>query len=236
MRQPKPTQRFLLLSLLVLALAPLSSFAEERPEGMSVTSDLRTDDDRGRGGERDLVGTVLAVAPDGDSFVIRTGRDQVRVEASGGVRVWFRGRHYRVRDLERGDRVAVDLTGSWWRARARSVEVLESVSHRGRYGQDDGRYDRYDDRYDRDDRYGRTLSGRVISYDARRDRMVVRTSSGRDWVVDARRLRASHGPAWERGVRAGEWIELEGRFVGRVFVAEWIGRDARSDYGRYGRR
>ncbi|HVR43105.1 MAG TPA: DUF5666 domain-containing protein, partial [Thermoanaerobaculia bacterium] len=127
------------------------------------------------------------------------------------------------RDLERGDRVAVDLVSARGALRARSVRVLESVSHRGGYGLDGRR--------------GTLLEGRIVGIDARRDRLVVRGDRGRPITVDGRRLDRSHGRAWARGLRVGEPVRIHGSFNRRgVFVAEWLGADRRHDGGRGRRR
>ncbi|HEY0592318.1 MAG TPA: hypothetical protein VGF40_11165, partial [Thermoanaerobaculia bacterium] len=236
-------------SLAGAALLPLSAIADDRPDWR--TQSVQTAQARRA---YDLTGTVVSVRGDGDGFVLRTGRQDVYVEAEGGVRVYYRGRAYRVRDLERGDRVAVDLGSSSYgrTARARSVEVLESVSD-GRYGYDPyGRDDRYrrDDRYGRDDRYDRDrgryddsyghrgnelLRGYVVSLNRGRDTMVVRAENGRQYEVDARPLVETHGRNWDRGVRRGEYVELRGMFHGRIFVADAISTAGYDRYGRYGR-
>lgn len=242
MKKAQSIQYFLLLTLAAVALVPLSAIADDRPDWR--TGNAQTVQARRSG--YDLTGMVVSVRGDGDGFVLRTGNRDVYVEAEGGVRVHYRGRSYRVRDLERGDRVAVDLSSSSYgrTARARSVEVLQSASD-GRYGYDPN-YGR-DDRYRRDDRYGRdgryddayghrgndVLRGHVVSVNRGRDTMVIRTDRGRNVEVDARPLVQRRGRNWERGIRRGEYVEVRGMFHGRIFVADAI-RDA--GYDRYGRR
>ncbi len=240
MRKAQSIQRFLLLMLTGVALLPLSAIADDRPDWR--TGSAQAVQARRTG---DLTGTIVDIRSNGDGFVLRTRGRDVYVEARGGVVAHYRGRRYRIRDLERGDRVAVDLISSSGRyLRARSVEVLQSVSD-GRYGRDPygrddryGRDDPYDDRYD--DPYGQhrgndVLSGRVVSIDARRDLMIVR-ANGRDVEVDARPLVQRQGRNWERGIRTGEYVELRGMFHGRVFVADSIGRSGGYGYDPYGRR
>lgn len=240
MTQTTRIQRLLGAALFAAAFVPLSAFAEERPDwrtgktqvqGETQVVQAQVAQGVRRGGERDLRGTVMSVDHDGDGFRLESNRGIVYVRATGGVPVYYDGRRYRVRDLERGDRVTVDLVDSSGYARARSVEVTRSISD-SRYGRDD-RYDRgrdrYDDRYDdRNDRYRdeRSLAGQVVQLDARRDVMVVRVDR-RDVRVDARQLRRSHGSDWERAVRVGEHIQLEGYWSNNgLFVAEWMGRRA----------
>ena len=194
-------------------------FADDRPEWR--TKQVRPNVNDRRGGDSDLRGTVVAVQQNGDGFILRTGRREVRVDARGGVPAYYNGRRYRIRDLERGDQVAVDLiSNSWGGYRARSVEVLRSVSHDGRYG--DGRYGGYDP-YDRDDRYGEygryeRIAGQVVSFDGRRDVMILRTSSRQEMAVDIGRVRNRTS----RAIRVGDWLELEGTYDGRTFVADRI--------------
>jgi hypothetical protein len=201
----------------------MSMFADERPDWR--TTQVRPKINDRRGGDSDLEGTVVAVRQNGDEFILRTRRGEVRVDARGGVPAYYNGRRYRIRDLERGDRVAVDLisSSSRGRYRARSVEVLRSVSHDGRYG--DGRYGDYDpyDRDNRDDRYGdygryERISGQVVSFDGRRDVMILRTSSREELAVDIARVRNRTSQA----IRVGDWLELEGTYDGRTFIADRI--------------
>src|SRR5688572_10923011 len=227
MRQRQFLQRVLFFSAAVLFVAPMSMFAEERPEWR--TKQVRPNVNDRRGGESDLQGIVVSVRQNGDEFILRTGRREVRVDARGGVPAYYNGRRYRIRDLERGDQVSVDLiSSSWGRYRARSVEVLRSVSHGGRYG--DGRYGGYDP-YGRDDRYGdydrdhrgeygryERIAGQVVSFDGRRDVMILRTSSRQQMAVDIGRVRNRTS----RAIRVGDWLELEGTYNGRTFVADRI--------------
>jgi hypothetical protein len=237
MKKVQSIQRFLLLMLAAALLAPLSAIAEDRPDwrtGSVVEVQAR------RGGA-DLTGTVVGVRSNGDGFVLRTRGRDVYVEAKGGVRAYYRGRAYRIRDLERGDRVAVDLRSTSSRVlKARSVEVLQSVSD-GRYRRDG----RYDDRYGRNDRYGRDpygrndgygqhrgnelLRGQIVRVDHRRYTMIVRTDGRRDVEVDTRPLMDQRGA--DRSLRTGDYVELRGMFHGRIFVADAVSRSDR--YGRY---
>ena len=223
-------QRVVMIAIAGLGIGTMSLSAEERPDWRTsgTTMEVRAPRDSSRV-RADLSGTVVAVHGSGDRFVLRTSRGDIQVEAKGGVPVYFRGMRYRVRDLERGDRVAVDLKSDRGRKlHARSVEVITSRSHSGR----DYRGDyRGDDRGDyRGERY---LTGRVISFDARRDILIVRTNQGRDVRVDGRRLDDRHGRSWPTSIRVGDWIELSGNWNRRgVFVAEEIGRDRRGGYGR----
>jgi hypothetical protein len=219
MRQHQFLQRVLFFSAVLLFLAPMSMFADERPDWR--TKQVRPNVNDRRGGDSDLQGTVVSVRPNGDEFILRTRRGEIRVDARGGVPAYYNGRRYRIRDLERGDQVAVDvISSSRGRYRARSVEVLRSVSHDGRTG--DGRYGDYDP-YDRGDRYGEygryeRISGQVVSFDGRRDVMILRTSSRQELAVDIARVRNRTS----RAIRIGEWLELEGTYDGRTFIADRI--------------
>jgi hypothetical protein len=228
MRQHQFLQRVLFFSAVVLFVAPMSMFADERPEWR--TKQVRPNVNDRRGGDSDLQGTVVSVRQNGDEFILRTRRGEVRVDARGGVPAYYNGRRYRIRDLERGDQVAVDLiSSSRGGYRARSVEVLRSVSHDGRYG--DGRYGGYDP-YDRDDRYGEygsdgrnggygryeRIAGQVVSFEGRRDVMILRTSSRQQIAVDIGRVRNRTS----RAIRIGDWLELEGTYDGRTFIADRI--------------
>lgn len=233
MTQHTLLQRLVRFSTMALLLAPLSGFAEERPnwrtmEGQ-VASNLRGDDGHEVRHIRnaDLEGEVLAVAPDGDSFILSTRGRRMHVAAKGGVVVYYRGARYRIRDLERGDLVAVDLFSGRSNPRARSVEVIRSVSHR-RDARSGGRWGN-----DRDDRNGRNgvVVGQLVSLDARRETMVLRVD-GRDLRVDARQLDSREGRSWERSLRIGDRVEVSGRWDSRgTFVAESI--RSNGGYGRY---
>ncbi|HUP64099.1 MAG TPA: DUF5666 domain-containing protein [Thermoanaerobaculia bacterium] len=218
-------QRVVMTAIAGLAIGAMSLSAEERPDWRTsgMTMEVRAPRDTSRI-SADLSGTVVAVHGSGDRFVLRTSRGDIQVEAKGGVPVYFRGARYRVRDLERGDRVAVDLkSGRGRKLHARSVEVISSRSHFSR-----------DYRDYRGDRY---LTGRVISFDARRDILIVRTNQGRDVRVDGRRLDVRHGRSWPASIRVGDWVEVSGNWSRNgVFIAEELGRDRRDGYGRgYGR-
>lgn len=239
MKKVQSIQGFLLLMLAAIAFVPLSVIAEDRPDWR--TNGAQTI--KARKGGWDLTGTVVDVDRDGDGFALRTRGRDIYIQAQGGVSARYRGRRYRIRDLERGDRVAVDLLSTASRVpRARAVEVLESVAETGRYGRDPyGRNDRNDDYgrsdgYDRNDRYGQDgrderLTGRIVSIDARREVMVVRADSRRDVQVDGRALARAYGRDWDRGLRTGDRVELRGMFHGGLFVADAI--EGGSGYGRY---
>jgi hypothetical protein len=204
-------QRVGLLVVVLALLAPLSSFADSRP-------DWRTGEDvlnySSRGSRGDIEGTVVRVARNGDDFDLRTRRGTVRVDAKGGVRVHYRGQQYRVRDLQPGDYVAVQLRGnSRNRLRAQSVEVLDSRS-RGGYG----RNDRYDPWGRNDSRVSR-LQGQVVSLDLRRDLLVIRTEARRDVRVYTRELDRRHGARWAQGLQRGDWVEIRGYSERDRFVA-----------------
>lgn len=229
MTQHGLTQRFVVLSIVLAVLTPLSLIAEERPAAR--TKVYAGDRDRDGRGDRDLTGIVVSVNPNGDEFLLRSRGRDLLIDARGGVSAYYQGRRYRIRDLERGDRVAVDISSTTSRgARARSVEVLRSVSERGRdnRGRNNGNLEN-GNRYDR-------LEGRVVSFDARRDVMIVRADSGRDVAVDTRAIRLNSG-SWERSLRVGDRVELGGRFDGRNFLAQTIssGNDQYRGDDRYGR-
>ena len=229
MTQHGLTQRFVVLTLVLAVLTPMSLIAEDRPTAR--TDVYAGDPDRDERGDRDLTGVVVSVNPNGDEFLLRARGRDLLIDARGGVTAYYQGRRYRIRDLERGDRVAVDISSTNSRgARARSVEVLRSVSDRGRNnrGRNNGNRDN-GNQYDR-------LEGRLVSFDARRDVMIVRADSGRDVAVDTRALRLNGGN-WERSFRIGDRVELDGRFDGRNFVAQTIS-DGNGQYrgnDRYGR-
>ncbi|MBW3563197.1 MAG: hypothetical protein KY459_00550 [Acidobacteria bacterium] len=226
-----------------LSLAPVYAQSDERPvqgtegtvigERVTGQAELRTSPDRG-----DLEGVVLSVNPNGDDFVLRTNGTDVLVDARGGVKAWYQGRAYRIRDLERGDVVDVHLysTSSRDYFRARSVDVLRSVSH-DRYGNDryrddryrdgryrDHRYPRYSDRYDqgyRDDWRRRELAQRV-SFDGRvvfvrrdLDLIRVRTQRGRNLNVDLSRLSNRS----YRKLKVGDYLVVSGYLMNGSMVA-----------------
>lgn len=212
-------QRVVFVLVAILGAAPVSLIADDRPD--SSTRMVQLEGYRGERGY-DLEGVVVAVNPNGDDFVLRSRGRQVRVDARGGVVAWYQGRRYRIRDLERGDRIVVDLATSRSRyPRARSVEVIESVSRRG-YGRNQ----------DRDGRYGQGrfdfVGGSIVSFNSRRDLIQLRTDSGRDISVDTRRLRNE----WTQGLRGGDWVEFQGYYSGRVFVADSVSNRRDRDRGR----
>lgn len=213
MTQAKWFLRFAAAAVILGGAVTLSAFADDRPGARTYQSDVRVAQ---RG---DISGIVTRVAGDGDDFSLRTSRGDVRIEAKGGVPVYYRGRTYRVRDLERGDRVAVDLRGNGRKLKARSVQVLSSAS-RGRYN--DGWYgDRDNRRYD--DRYRmQSVDGRVRSFDSRRGVMYVETSRRETIAVDVRYLDRYEGRDWARYLRPGDYVRLTGRWDGRMFQAERI--------------
>lgn len=224
-------QRVVQTAVLMTLFGALSTFADDRLEGRTEV---------GRYGPRDIVGTVTRVAGDGDDFWLRTSRGEVRIEAKGGVRVHYNGQTYRIRDLDRGDYVAVDLQNSSRnKLKARSVEVLRSVSGYGGYGRggyDDygrGGYDGYGrGGYDDGRRYAR-LEGQVVSLDTRRDVMVVRTRSRGDALVNVRELERRYGSSWARDLRRGEWVSIEGYWNGRTLVATALDQRVGWDDGRW---
>ncbi|HVT45654.1 MAG TPA: hypothetical protein VMT00_14840 [Thermoanaerobaculia bacterium] len=218
MTQVQLIQRVVVVSVALLFVAPMSMIAEDRPQMETALhlSDVRDQ----RSGRTDLDGVVVSVARNGNSFVLRNGRTTHRIDARGNVPVHFLGRRYRVRDLEPGDRVAIDLVSrSNRQLRARAVHVLQSISHRR---PDDRRYHR--GRYDR-------FEGRVISLDLRRNLLVVRTDARRDVRIDTRQL-DTRGSRSLRSIRIGDAVVLAGFFSGSTFVAESL--VTKND--RYGRR
>jgi hypothetical protein len=235
MKQSSRIKRFAVVGLFSLSLVPLSLSADDRSDWrtIGVQQDLRAG---GSGNVRaDVVGVVTSVARNGNDFTLRTNRGSVRIEAKGGVPVFYRGQRYRVRDLERGDRVAVDLqNASRNRPRARSIEVIESV--RGGGGRYDDRYGSRDPYGNRggygNDRYGRyeRLDGTVVSLDSRRGQMVVRTGARHDVLVDVRSFERTYGRDWNRSLRRGDRITLEGEYTRGAFVAHRIAS------GQYGYR
>jgi hypothetical protein len=206
MVQIKSFQKLVAAALFVAALAPLSMFADDRPDWRTDERSDRYSDRRG-----DIEGTIVSVARDGDDFYLRTRRGTVFVDARGGIHAYYRGERYRIRDLDPGDYVRVDVaSNSGNRLRARAVYVLDTGGRNG------GNWDRDNDR-DYDRRYD-TLSGRVISFDARRDLLLVRTSRG-DVRVATRELERRYGRNWSRSITVGEYVTFGGRFDGRTFVA-----------------
>lgn len=221
MRQRSGIQRLALLTLAAIAFLPSSLFAEDRPAERTTPIQAEV---YHRGDVRDLEGIVVDVSSDGDDILLRTGNGRVRIDAGGGVRVSYRGERFRVRDLERGDRIAVDLISTRGRRlRARSIEVLMSVSH-DRGNRRDRGPDRDRDRGWRDGDRDRTVSGQIASFDARLSQMSLRTRDGRNVIVDTRLLDRRYGRSWARSVRVGDWVEIEGEFDGWNFVAESFDR------------
>lgn len=220
MAQSKWFLRVAATAMFLGVLVPLSAFADDRPDRRTYDRDDRI----ARRG--DIAGVVTWVARDGDDFSLRTNRGDVRVEAKGGVPVYYRGQRYRVRDLERGDRVAVDLRGNGRTLKARSVEVISSRSSGrlgdGRYGRDDGRYGRDDGRYGDDQNRSRTLEGRIASFDERRGLMYLESSSRDTIAVDVRSLDRSAGRDWARGLNRGDYVQVVGLWNGRVLLAQRI--------------
>ena len=205
MNKRQTIQRLVSLSFVIAALAPLSLFADERPDWRTNNGQYETV----RNG--DLRGTVVSVSSDGDDFTINTRNQRVRIDASGGVPAYFNGRRMRIRDLRPGDVVTVSLRSTRDRyLKASSVEVLRT-SNRNPYN------DRYDQgSYDR-------ISGQIIAIDSRRDLLTVRTSDGRqgraDVVVNVRQM-SRGGTDWGRGLRTGDYVTMEGTWNGRTFVAQ----------------
>lgn len=220
-------QRVVVVLLAVLAVGSVSLFADERPDfGTELIQS-----DRYRGGRgSDLEGVVVWVNPNGDDFVLRTRGQELRIDARGGVVAFYQGRRYRIRDLERGDRILVDLASTRsGRPRARSVEVIESISDRG-YGRDrrsDDRYNRRD--RNRDGRHSRDrhdfVRGSIVSFNSGRNVVLLRTESGGDISVDTSRLRYD----WTQGLRGGEWVEFQGYYSGRVFIADSVSGERNRD-------
>jgi len=216
MTQHTTIQRFALSALAAIAVLPSSIFAEDRPEQRTTPIQAEV---YHRGDARDLEGIVVDVSGDGDDILLRTAKGRVLIDAGGGVRVFYRGERFRVRDLERGDRIAVALIStSGRRLRARSIEVLMSVSHERGNRRDGGR-DRDRDRRWRDGDRDSFVSGQIVSFDARRNQMSLRTRDGRNVIVDTRLLDRGYGRSWARSVRVGDWVEFEGEFDGWTFVA-----------------
>lgn len=224
----------------VFSFVPVYAQSDERPvqgtEGTAIgervtgQAELRTSPDRG-----DLEGVVLSVNPNGDDFVMRSNGTDVLIDARGGVKAWFQGRAYRIRDLERGDVVDVHLysTSSRDYFRARSVDVLRSVSH-DRYGND--RYRRYGDRYDvgyRDDWRRRDVSqrvsfdGRVVSVRRGLAVITVRTERGRNLNVDLSRLSNRS----YRSLKVGDYVVVRGYLLNGAMVATDL--DVRRVRGRW---
>ncbi len=230
MKQVSDSKWLIAATVLVFSVTGVSASGEERPDLRTAQADLRMDVRA-----PDVIeGVVADVTRDGDDVFLRTGGQTIRIEAHGGIKAWYQGRAYRVRDLERGDLIRVDLDDHQGnRYRARSIEVLRSISHDGPY---QGR-DRYDDRYDRDRRYDRdtrrdvSVEGRVARIDRRYDEMVLRIDARRELIVDLRRLdgRGRHSPMHK--VKVGDVVRVEGRLDRGVLVArdvdELHGRDRR---------
>jgi hypothetical protein len=203
MKEVQVLQRFTSIGVAVVVLASLSLFADDRHDWRTgISSEVRVQPGHGV-----LEGVVAAVSRNGHEIVVRDGRRDIRIDTRGSVPVHYRGHRYRVRDLERGDRVAVELRStSSTRLRARAVNVLWRVSHDGRY--DRGPSGRYS-----------SLQGQVVSVDHHRHLMVLRVDSRREVVVDTWQI--------DRGrsrvpFRKGDWVIVDGSFNGRFFVAQSV--------------
>lgn len=214
MKQGQWIQKLLLSSITAVFLLPLSLFADGSPQQWteSLHADVRVQPDHRR-----LEGVVLHVSSDGDTFLLETTRERVRIDARGGVAAYYQGRRYRIRDLERGDRVLVELrSSSSRRPRARSVEVLYSVSHDGRHRRNPG--------------IDHRIEGRVVSLDHARNLMLVRVDRRQEVRVDLGRLHRSDR-RWHNQIRVGDVVRIEGIFDGRIFrahslhPAQWNDRD-----------
>lgn len=218
------------LGSLILLVVGVSAFGDERPqEGTAIvggSAEVRVDAPVKVRNGAELEGTVIRVGRHGDYFQLRSGRDRVTVHANRGVKAWYRGTAYRVRDLEPGDEVIVKLKGSRDRYRAKRVDVIRSVSHdyhrsRRGYGYDDdwryadGRYG-YDDRRERfrDD----LLAGHLDYLDLRRGYLELRVDFFRTIRVDLGDLSRSELRRLRRATR-GDRIVLEGYFHDGLFYA-----------------
>ncbi|MGA7614245.1 MAG: hypothetical protein WBX15_03605 [Thermoanaerobaculia bacterium] len=235
-------QRVTTIAIAVFALSALSVFAEQR-------LDWRTNGPGDGGGSStqsrwDVEGVVDWVNPNGDEFTLRTNRGVLRIDAKGGIVAWYRGRRYRIRDLERGDRVGVDLSGSRSsRLHARSVTVLESVRDRA-YGQYDpyGPNDTYGRGYDQHgSRVTAYVEGTIVSIQRNRDLVVLHSDRVGDITIDTRALGRSDGNRWARGLHRGSYAAFSGWYSGRNFVADSLqrsgdgwrdGRGGQSDHDR----
>lgn len=144
---------------------------------------------------------------------LRAGRRVIDVQVPASVPVLWGGDRYRLRDLERGDKVRVTVdratrTGM----RARRIEVISSISER-RDSRGQGRNQRFD---------RGSLSGRVSSINHRNATFNVQTDDGRLIVVDALGLGSRRGRALN-DLAPGHRVTLRGEFIeGGAFRVESI--------------
>lgn len=213
MRQLAGIKGFMVMMILLGATMGVSAQEEQRPEWRTGSAELRMDV---RHDGEFVEGVVADVSRRGDELYVRSAGRTVRVEAGRGVEAWYRGRAYRVRDLERGDVVRIyGETRHRDRYRAESIEVLRSVSHEP-YGRDRG--DRW---YERDRGRVVRLEGRIVSLDRRYDEMIVRIDH-REILVDLGVLTSRRGHSSLRALRTGDYVRIDGRLDGSVLVAHGI--------------
>ena len=162
-----------------------------------------------------IEGEVRSVDTRARTLELRTSNGRhARVRYDGRTDVVYRDRRYSPTALERGDWVSVSVRGDRYErgAYARSVRVLRSARHDGRYG-DRGRDDGY-----RDDDYRggrRMLGGRVERVDRSRGVFQLRTEDhGRVWVTLPSRP-GSDVRARFRRLDRGDYVRVVGEFTDR---------------------
>lgn len=159
-----------------------------------------------------LTGTVRSVTTRDSRVVIETdARTMHTIFGSASTPVYYQGQVYRIRNIEVGDRVRVDVESATRDGvRARRIDVLASVSR--------------PDEAAAGNRMVTSIVGRVTRADARALTLRVATDRGREIRVDAQRATDRNGRRFRvSDVQSGDVLEISGQFLGTdTFRADTI--------------
>ena len=158
-------------------------------------------------------GTVRSVNGSENRIVIETSsRRLYTVRGTDDTPVMYRGTTYRIRNLEVGDEVSVDVSRmDEGEIRARRIDVVRNVA---------------DTSSTRNDRTYSSIVGTITRIDSRAETFRVQPDTGREIRVDASDATDASGRALRfADLRAGDGVEVSGRFESNdVFRAVTVRR------------
>lgn len=196
--------------------AGTTGVGDTRPLGSISTPTASGTTSNAAGSSSRIEATVRQVNGDDDRVVVETDRrEMITLRGSASTPVYYRGKTYRFRDLEQGDRIRIDADtsgGTTGEIRARSIEVVQSAQDQSGSARNSG------------GSTATTISGRVTQIDKARD--IVRIDNGRGEVrVD---LRAANDESGRRvraaGLQTNDRVDITGSYSGNsdVFIATTV--------------
>lgn len=170
-------------------------------------------------GGRTIEGVVRQVSARDNRLVIETSdRNMYNVSGTDSTPVYYKGEVYRVRNVEVGDRIRVQVeSGTGGDVRARIIDVVSSVQDSGGGTGTDGRT-------------LTSVTGRITRIDTRAESLRINSSRG-EVRVDARTATDNQGRDFRlTDLQVGDFVELSGRWEGtETFRADTIRFSAADD-------